>query len=331
MTGLVDSNPPRLPRLSEVLVTKGSKTFDSFAALPSNMKAVESTRLFASRKAGFVALIGPSGCGKSHLLESASTQLQSEFLDASEVIEAEDWAANPSKRDPHAPLIIDNVQDALGRSRVRLQLRMGLERRVRAGRPILLSFTTPKQSRVMRSFLPGQKDWIVCGITSPDPSERQLLVLRMAEAEGLKLCDTLTWLLAHRLHGNGCSLVGALKRLRLHHTQWTDPAMVMRACGVLNPYFADNSSWDLREHVSACAQEFPSGCFIGERQDLALFAMLRIALLAEADVAAYFDIEPAAAFNRAIRFGAQVSDPGNPTCRDEAIRFLHFAIDRLRH
>jgi len=330
VTGLIDPTTPRLPRLSEVLFPMQRPSFDSFAPLPSNEQAFESTRLFASRGASFVALIGPSGCGKSHLLESASGRLRCEATEDADVLDATRWAEGPPRRDAAAPLILDNVQDALDKGRVRLQLRLALERRVRAGRATLLSFTAHRPTRAIRSFLPSSKDWIVCGIQAPEPMERERLVRQLSKSEGLELSETLVWLLSHRMNGNGRSLLGALKRLRLQQKQWTDPSMTLRACGVLNPFFADDSSWDLREHISVAADELSEEVQLGARRDLALFTMLRIAHLGEADVAHYYEMEPAAAYTAAIKFEEWVTCPGNVEQRNDVLRFLRFTISRLR-
>jgi chromosomal replication initiation ATPase DnaA len=330
INGSSESAAARLPRLSEVLIKSSRPSFDSFAPLPSNARALESTRLFASRGANFVALIGPSGCGKSHLLESASGRLNDEQTEVAEVMDATEWAVSPSRREFTGPLILDNVQETLDRGKVKMQLRLALERRVRAGRATLLSFTAQKPNRAIRSFLPNSKDWIVCGIQPPEPAEREKLVGQLAKSEGLDLSDALVWLLSHKMHGNGRSLLGALKRLRLQQRRWNDPAQTLRACGVLNPFFADNASWDLREHIATSAELFGAAADLGVRRDLALFTMLRVALLGEADVAGYFEMEPAAAYSTAIRFEEWVTCVAKEDQRGDVVRFLGYTVQRLR-
>src|SRR5436305_2223096 len=140
-TGLNIAPTRRLPQPSDPQCQRNDLTFGSFMCLPSNMHALESARLFSNRSASFVALVGPSGWGKTHLLRASSDALRPEFLRSVGVSEASDYAVNPSRPDVHAPLLLDNVQGALDRSRARLQLRLALERRVRSGRPTLLSFT----------------------------------------------------------------------------------------------------------------------------------------------------------------------------------------------
>lgn len=328
ISGLSDSSASQRPRLSEVLFPNAKPTFESFAKLPSNAQALELTRVFAANGASFVALIGPSGCGKSHLLKSASSTIEADRTQHAEVLDAALWALNPPKLD-HAALILDNVEDALDKPRVRLQLRLALERRVRSGRPALLSFTAQRPSRSIRAFLPSSKDWIVCGIQEPDARERECLVRQLAEAEGLKLCDCLVWLLSHRMNGNGRSLLGALKRLRLDRTQWTEPDMILRACGVLDPFFTDNASWDLRDQIACCSEEF-AGKVTGSRQELAIYTMLRVALLAEEDVARYYEMEPGEAYSAAIRFEDQVSVQRQAFVASEVPEFLQFVVQKLK-
>jgi energy-coupling factor transporter ATP-binding protein EcfA2 len=330
ITGLIDSKSPRLPRISQVLFRSTKHDFESFCPLSSNAMALESTTLFANRAASFVALVGPSGCGKTHLLEAASTALQSEFLDSAQVMDAAAWALNPGRRDAAAPLILDNVQDAMERGRVRLQLRPALERRIRAGRPTLLSFTASRQSRTLRSNLPNFKDWIICGLQEPTDGERELLVRHLASQHGVALSEMLVWLIAHRMQGSASSLVGALKRLRLGQTEWSDPAMTLRACGVLKPFFSDNCSWDLREHIVSCACQFESEA-LSSRDALAMFTMLRVAFLPEDDIAHFFEVEPAAVYTAAVEFEQRISSPTNCQERDAVLEFLRYTIQALRH
>lgn len=245
-------------------------------------------------------------------------------------MDASEWVHSPAPRDPSEPVILDNVQDAFERARLRLQLRLSLERRVRAGRPTLLSFTAPKPTRVIRSFLPSSKSWIISPVNAPDENERELLVRQMAADEGLKLSDCLVWLMSHRMNGNGCSLMGAFKRLALHNSQWTDPNMTLRACGLLDPCFRDCPSWDLRDHILTCAEEFVSDNMLVPRPVLAVFTMLRIAMLAEADVADYFEANQAALYRQAIDFESRVSDPEHYLERDEVLRFMRFVIAKLK-
>src|SRR5688572_1680459 len=146
------SRAEEMPRLSAILFN--SKGFDSFAAVPSNCEAVETSLLFATGLQSFAALVGPSGWGKTHLLEAVAKRLQHDAgYWACEVHSASDWISNQNRVDPHVPVVLDNVQDVLAKSRSRLLFRLALERRVKAGRPTILGFTSPKPGRSVRTVL----------------------------------------------------------------------------------------------------------------------------------------------------------------------------------
>lgn len=315
------------PRLSEVLF--GTKGFDSIAATPSNLGAIETAMRFSTGLQTFAALVGPSGWGKTHLLEAVAWKLRHEagFGDC-EVQGADEWVTASPRAEPHVPLILDNVQDVLGKSRSRIKMRLALERRTKAGRPTILGFTSPKPGRAIRSILPAAREWAISNIGAPAPLERQIIVAKIAQTEGLVISEALVRLLAHRLKGNGLTIRGAMKRLRVHSATWLGPEGALKACGVLNPFFSDNSSWDLREHVMDCARGFDSECAGIEAQDLAIFIMLKEALLGEDDVARFFEIAPAQAYNAAIRFERKLE--GCCESRQMVRRFIASAVERLQ-
>jgi len=284
------------PALSDVLLNPKPRGFDSLAVVPSNVRAVEAGLLFSNALVSFVAVVGPSGWGKSHLLEAVASRIAAERGPRSyEMWSANEWVIASRTRTSNLALILDNVQDALAKSRSRQQLRVALERRVRAGWPTILSFTDTKISRPVRAALPSFRDWSLLQIRPPDGTEREVVVSHMAQSEGVVLALELRRILAHRLDGNGRTLIGALKRLRLNGSQWVSSEDVLRACGILNPFFASNSAWDLRDHISEIAG-IRSANDQNVTVDLAVYAMLKIAQLSEADVARYLEIEPARAY-----------------------------------
>ncbi|HEY3781587.1 MAG TPA: hypothetical protein VGL56_10915 [Fimbriimonadaceae bacterium] len=327
VSGLIDSTTPSL-RLFKEEAPKKRQDFNSYAVFSSNAQAVEWAQLFAVGKVPFVAFVGPSGCGKSHLLQATSQRMRSEFMSDVEVIDASTWVLE-RRRDSASPLILDNVQDALQKSRVKIQLGLALQRRVRASRPTLLSFTATRKSQTIKAFLPNSKDWVVSSVKPPEATEREVLVKHWAKREGLILSGSLSWLLSHRMKGNTPTLLGALNRLRLHHSNWADPSMTLRACGMLNMFFADDSSWDLREHLFVSAQEYCHGHSQICPAELAIFALRRLGDISEVEVASFFEIEPAQAHAIAIQFETRVSNPENTSELSEVLGFLRFAIARL--
>lgn len=289
--------------LPEIQPRRIDGSFASFTVLPSNVDAAESAMLFASGLLAFVATCGPSGWGKTHLLEAASHKIRSELgLNRVRTLNAVDWVGGSRSSEPHLPLVLDNVQDVLTKTRSRLQLRLALERRVRAGRPTMLAFTDDSTPRGLRSLLPAYRDWRVACIAAPTGAEREVVVSQLAASEGLALSETLRKVLATRLEGNGRTLIGAVKRLRLEQAQWLDAHSTLKACGVLNPFFASNASWDLREHILSVAKSLPAFERGGiDPSEIAIFGMLRVAELCEADIARFMGVEPAKAYTIACR------------------------------
>jgi hypothetical protein len=314
--------------LSDLLLSPRPRGFDTLAVVPSNVRAVESGLLFANGLSTLVALIGPSGWGKTHVLEATANRILCERGPrACELWNAAEWVVAGRSKGTSSPLLLDNVQDALGRARMRQQLRLALERRVKAGWPTMLSFTESRLSRLCRSALPSYRDWNVAMIREPDAAEREVLVNHMAENEGVVMAVELRRILAHRLDGNGRTLIGALKRLRLNGSKWITPEHVLRACGILNPFFAADSAWDLRDHVLECASSLESE-HPNAKADLIVYVLLRVAQLCEVDVARYLAIEPARAYASAQRVEAQLAQ--DPLARREFERFIVELVSGLQ-
>ncbi len=314
------------PRLSSILLASDSKSFDSIVTLPSNVQAVESALLFATGRSPFVAIIGPSGWGKSHLVDAASRTISVLDRDVQpQVINGKEWLTWFNRLDPMAPVLVDNAQEAISQHKSRLQFRLALERRVKAGKPILLSITAPKPTRALRAFLPNHHAWVIATIEPPTTSERAKVVAQMATAEGLAISESLQWILAKQLFGDGRTMEGAFKRLRLQDGRWLDATATLRALGILNPFFVDNSNWDLREVIWTAAER---RCRTEWNCELATYVMLRIALLSEADVAHFFEQEPSAAYARAAAFQKRIE--AQEDVRLLARRFVEEVVDHLR-
>jgi hypothetical protein len=294
------------PKLSEVLFERKEHSFASLAALPSNVEAIEAALLFSAGMNRLVTVVGPSGWGKTHLMRAVAYRLSLDGAPYVEPSSALEYLASPHRFDSTAPLILDDVQDTLGKARQRLALRFALERRIRAGRPTILSFTSPKATRQIRSFLPSARDWRVATMGAPVAAERVLLLNQMAAAENLALSPRLVKILADQMHGNGRTLSGALKRLRLTGSTWLDTGGTLRALGLLEPFFADNSGWDLKMRILRIAEASRAQFGKVNPLDLAIYTMIREAGLAESDVARATEATNGEVYQRTVRFQKQM-------------------------
>ena len=314
-------------KLSELLMSPKNRSFASLAALPSNVEAIEASLLFCAGYNPLVAIVGPSGWGKSHLLHAISYRLSLEAAGASDPLTVQEYLAAGARMEAGKALLLDDVQEVMGKPRQRLALRVALERRVRAARPVMLAFTYAKPTRQLKTFLPCSRDWTVLTIGEPQPAERVLLLNQMSAAEGLTLSPRLVRILAERMHGNGRTLAGALKRLRLSGASWVDATDTLRALGLLDPFFADNSSWDLRLKMLRIAEAARVQFARTPPTDLALYTMLHVAELSEADVARSAGINPGEAYQRASRF-AKTCERCDTT-RGQVRQYVELVVDSL--
>lgn len=313
-------------RLSQVLFQRHPHRFHSFAVLESNILAVESGLLFTNKVHNLVALVGPSGWGKTHLLDAIAHKLVEEGSNPV-IASATDWALGSSRIDPLETLLLDNAHEGFALTRVRQAMRIGLERRVRSEKPTVISFTNGLTSRQLRSFLPSGRHWRIAPIEPPTSSERVLVVEQIARGEGLALNALLVKMIAARVRGNGRTLVGVVKRLKLDGSDWTESDALVRSCGAIMPFVSDGNGWDPRDSLYKAVEVSTFSMPKKDSDSFAIYVMLRIARLSEALVAGYFAIDPAEAYSRASAFANSLEN----STKSQLIlkKILTDATDRL--
>ncbi|MCX7800247.1 MAG: hypothetical protein N2109_07900 [Fimbriimonadales bacterium] len=214
---------------------------------------------------------------------------------------AEAFPGNGLEQAPE-PVLIDNAEQCLGRSRTRQRVRLLLERRVRAGRPTLVAFGGENTERAVRRFLPLHRSWRIEGIGRLTSLERQRMMLELASKLGLRLGDRVVRLLSASVLGCPGTIRGALTRLLSVQADWEGPSAVLRACGLLAPMLAGNGAWDVRDHVMQAAEVaapfLPEGVSCRE---VAAYVMLRVAHVPEEQAAGALSTEQGLAYAAAER------------------------------
>ena len=319
-----------VPPLSQIMSEDDARHFRMIATLPSNIEAVEAALLFSAGLEAQVAIVGPSGWGKSHLLEAVAGRLRAESgMALPRSMDVEDWLSGLNRGAHAGPAIVDNVQTCMGSLRQSQLLRVSVERRVRSRRPTLLSFTARAPSRQIRALVPQPREWRIVHLKAPTGPERESVLRQMASTEGLALSEELVRLIARKTKGNGCTLKGALKRLNVQQGRWLTATETLQACGLLNPFFADDGNWDLRERivkvVGRCAGE-PTGLSV-DPLCAATYLMLREAMLSEAEVADYLKMEPKSAYRLARRVERLLKD--DPATAEALKRLISEVVGAL--
>jgi hypothetical protein len=275
--------------------------------IPSNIEAVEACALFSKNHWPFVAVVGPSGWGKTHMLRAAATSLGP---DAVVQRDAYEWITATTARRDLRPLLLDDVQDVLRSPRHRNRFRQAINLRAKAGAPTMLAIGSSTGTLPERSQMSLGREWHVARIRTPQASERIEVVRRIAAIEGIQLSESMLRLMSTHLHGNGHSLLGALRRLRLVKSAWQEPTDVMHACGLLSPYMMGQDGWDPRDAVfEGVSRSIPFETADKSRRfDLCAYFMLVEMGLSEQQVATFFGVSPGEVYAMAVRTQTKLRD-----------------------
>jgi chromosomal replication initiation ATPase DnaA len=318
--------------LTDLILPNERTSFAGVAPLPSNVRAVEIALLFATGHTTFGVIHGASGCGKTQILRAAASYCISHSDRTVEYRTAEQFISQSSRNEPSIPVVLDDCQSVIGKPKQRLLFRLAIERRVRANRPTLLCFSEnglarPLTSKQLTSFLPHSRSWKVEKVESPSTPERFMLIQHLARTEGMRLSPALINIIATKMLGNGRVLLGAIRRLKLQQTDWVEPLQVLRACGTLDPYFADNPTWDLRHRIARVAEDHQTMFPEVNATDMAIFTMLRTAGLCEGAVSSYLGISPTTAYTQANAFARLTRGDAMIAARHH--QFVELTLDRL--
>ena len=293
--------PVTQARLSSVVLPGQESGFRVIAPLQTNVRAIEAALLFATNHQPFVALTGPPGCGKTLLLGAANAYIKMHGTANVEFMSAEQFLKMEGRVGLEKTIILDDCQDVFGKPKQCLRLRLALDRRVRGNRPTLVAFSGVGRDRRINNLLPAPRKWCLESIGEPNLSERISLVHHLAKKERLVLSPVFTKIIGTKLLGNGRVIAGALQRLKLEKSEWTDSQQILKGCGLLDPYFADNSNWDIRHRITRVANESVGKDDRIDAFELSCYLMIHLAGLCEASVAQYLELDPTRCYQHAAR------------------------------
>lgn len=305
--------PPSLPpmsgqRLSDVLLAETCPSFRSYALLPCNVEALTACMDFAFGLTKFVVLVGPSGWGKSHLLQAVAEQVESASGLPATIMTARDWLRSNLRDDPRGVLIIDDLQEALADLRTRQLVRHRLERRLHHRYPTLVSLTSEKGSAPADFWL-RSKGWNVVKITRPTATEREEVVRHVASVERVDLGGPTVRLIARHLHGNGRSISGALRRLKMVKDGWQRVEDACQASGVLMPYLIGEEGWDPRDEIYDAVRRALPDSPIATVREMCAYFLTEYAALSEDDTANFLKVTPTQVYQKRRKVKTLLDDP----------------------
>lgn len=317
---------PQSEGISHVLFDAPRRTFDTVARLDSNARAIDACVKFSVREVDLLAVVGPAGCGKSHLLEIASHELATNLDMDVRVYRASEYLAS-APTDTPTILILDDVHEIAEKKRPLQHLYWMLERRVRAKRPVLLSFTGRSVNRSVKNSLPMVRDWEFAGIGNADLADRRKLCTKLIEAEGLTVSPQFVEILSRHMNGTGRTFAGALKRLKLTTSSWTGDRMTLAACGAIGPFFEDSGDWDLAHAILHIAHHRAASFPSIKPTEMALHTMMKVAELSETQAARCLDIAPGVAYSRCRTFAKHVD--GDEHAAHQVEEFVRAVVREL--
>lgn len=303
----------------------------SFAVLPSNIAAIKAALEFVRTQRQFVVLQGACGWGKTHLLRAATELCGGPRHDVY-MASADEWLNSHRLHDRAGVLVLDDIHLSALRPRSRQLLQMELERRVRARRPTLCAMGTNTRF-ARRKLLPYSRIWQYVTIVEPTPDERQAIVRQVCLNEGIDLSEDLSVLLAKLVQGDGHSLIGAVKRLKLGMEKAPDSTMhPVRLVGLVQPHLQIDC--DIRDMVldavtqSSGRNALPSDRDASKLTAIAVYILSRLAMISEESIASYFGMKQGDVYKLGQKVAQRLELPDMPL-RSHLDRVLNLIASNL--
>lgn len=272
--------------------------FSNFAAVPSNFGAVEVGARFAQGTTPLVIVMGTPGWGKTHLIESVKRFIERQSGSVDGVISAIHFAEGRARAEVALPILIDDAQDIWGNMRAKQQFRRLIERRVKSRRPTFVCCADTVSRLEVARFVPCAQDWAFQSIVTPSKRERAHIVRQIADTEHVALSHPLVTLFARHLCGDGRSIRGAMRTLKVVRNDWSQRSDVIEACGVLNSYIQGEDGWDPRDAVWEIVQAKSVGHDLPElfAESVCSYLLVSQMGLSEYDVATFLGVSPQTAY-----------------------------------
>jgi len=228
------STPDRGPKPSsrEISRLNPTFTFETFVTGKANELARAAAAQVAERPGAAynpLFIYGGVGLGKTHLLQAIGNRLREQAPETKiRYIHAEQYVSDVVRAYQHKAfddfkryyhsldlLLIDDIQFFSGKNRTQEEFFYAFNALIEAHKQVVISCDTyPKEISGMENRLISRFGWgLTVAVEPPELEMRVAILLKKAEAEGVKLDEAVAFFLAKHIQSNVRELEGGLKRV----------------------------------------------------------------------------------------------------------------------
>ncbi|MGH8648068.1 MAG: chromosomal replication initiator protein DnaA, partial [Burkholderiales bacterium] len=220
------------PTSREVSRLNPSFTFETFVTGKANELARAAAAQVAERPGAAynpLFIYGGVGLGKTHLIQAIGNRLRGQAPETKiRYIHAEQYVSDVVRAYQHKAfddfkryyhsldlLLIDDIQFFSGKSRTQEEFFYAFNALIEAHKQVVITCDTyPKEIAGIENRLISRFGWgLTVAVEPPELEMRVAILLKKAEAEGIKLDEAVAFFLAKHIQSNVRELEGGLKRV----------------------------------------------------------------------------------------------------------------------
>ncbi len=252
-----------------------SFTFDTFVAGKANQMARAAALQVAERPgSGYNPLFvyGGVGLGKTHLVQAIGNHLHAQNNDAKvRYIHAEQYVSDVVRAYQHKAfdefkryyhsldlLLIDDIQFFSGKNRTQEEFFYAFNALIEAHKQVVITCDTfPKEISGIEDRLISRFGWgLTVAIEPPELEMRVAILMRKAEADGVKLDQDIAFFVARSIQSNVRELEGALKRILAYSRFTLQPVSLELAREALKDLLAVQSRQVSVENIQKTVADY---------------------------------------------------------------------------
>jgi len=250
-------------------------TFDTFVAGKANQMARAAALQVAERPgSGYNPLFvyGGVGLGKTHLVQAIGNHLHAQNNDAKvRYIHAEQYVSDVVRAYQHKAfdefkryyhsldlLLIDDIQFFSGKNRTQEEFFYAFNALIEAHKQVVITCDTfPKEISGIEDRLISRFGWgLTVAIEPPELEMRVAILMRKAEADGVKLDQDIAFFVARSIQSNVRELEGALKRILAYSRFTLQPVSLELAREALKDLLAVQSRQVSVENIQKTVADY---------------------------------------------------------------------------